>query len=574
LRGQGGKVFESAIASIIDLAFGPAPPGEDGANVQARTVTTAHTDLPSYSRSRRWTGEKYPGGLGVLDVLTTDYWTLRTLSAQAWKRSMYARGIIRRLVTNIINTGLHLEATPEEAILGVPDGSLEEWSELVEKRFELWANDPQLCDRLRANSFGEIQAIAKTEALVVGDVLCMLDIDQVTGLPLLRLENGANVQTPMERAIDRPGVNRVRDGVELDAAGRHVAYWVRQEDGKSKRIPAWGPKSKRRIAWLLYGTEKRAHETRGEPILSLVLQSLTEIDRYRDATARKAVIASMVALAVERDQPGTPSRSLTGMGGAPSLRKGLDTTTDTHGNEISYNSLEMIPGIIIEGLKPGEKIKALGSQGTDEKFGEFEEALIRAIAWCYEIPPEILCLSFSHNYSASQAANNEFALFLKRVRDGFSKQFCHPVYIEWLIAEVTAGKIEAAQLLESRRIPSAYDVFSAWFVADWAGQVKPAADMLKTVRAHIFLVDNLLMTRSRAMRELTGMKLSRAAKQARKDNELFAWAKEPLKTMEPEPKQGLTGLGRDDDDGDDEDEEASDMQTSRAFAVLAGRKSA
>lgn len=559
-------------SDLFDVLYGPGSHEPRSVDVQPKVVATAHTDLPNYTRWVNWTGERFPGGIGVLDVLTTDYWTLRQLSATAWKRGMYARGIIRRFVTNIINTGLHLEATPEEAILGVPEGSLEEWSELVEKRFELWANDPQLCDRLRANSFGEIQAIAKTEALVTGDVLCMLDIDQVTGLPLIRLENGGNVQTPMDRALDRPGANRVREGVEIDAAGRHVAYYVRQEDGSSKRIVAWGPKSKRRIAWLLYGTDKRAHEVRGEPILSLVLQSLSEIERYRDATARKAVIASMIALAVERDQPVTPGRSLTGMSGAPGLRKGLDTTTDTHGNEISYNSLEMIPGVIIEGLKPGEKIKALGSQGTDEKFGDFEEALVRAIAWHFEIPPEVLCLSFSHNYSASQAANNEFALFLKRARDGFAKQFCQPAYVEWLIAEVTSGKLEAPQLLESRRTASAYDIVAAWTTTDWAGQVKPAADMLKVVRAYIFMVDNLLTTRSRAMRELTGMKLSRAAKQARKDNELWVWAKEPLKALEPEPNEGLTGLGR--DGVEDDDDEAEGAELTRAFAVLSGRKSA
>lgn len=567
-------------ADLLDVCFGPAPPKASRAVVvhrptavetRAQTSATTYTDIPAFTRARAWTAEKYPGGIGVVDILTVDYWTLRTLSAELFRRNLYARGIIRRLVTNIVNTGLHLEATPDETVLGLAEDSLSDWTELVEKRFELWAGSEQLCDHTEAKSFGEIQAMVLLEALVVGDVLCMFSIDQRTRLPRIRLINGANVQTPFELVMDRPGRNRVRHGVELDANGRHVAYHVRQEDGTSKRILAYGPKSKRRIAWLVYGTDRRLDDVRGEPILSVFIQSLKEIDRFRDAVSRKAIIASLIALVKESGQAGIPSESLTGMTSVPTLRTGLDTTTDTQGNEVSYQSLEAIPGILIEGLKPGEKIKALGSQGTDEKFGDFEAAIIQAIAWVLEIPPECLRLTFSHNYSASQAANNEFALFLKRARDVFARRFCQPCYVEWLFAEVTSGKLEAAGLLESRRIAARYDIVAAWCATDWAGQIKPAADMFKVVRAYVFMVENGFMTRTRSMRELSGMKYMRAMKQLKKDNTLLAEALAPLEGAAkpralpaPEP-----GDDEDEDERDEGDEQERGPKEERALRNVA-----
>ena len=83
--------------------------------------------LPQYRYA--WdTGDKWNGGFGATEFLITDYWTLRARSKQLFESSHYARGLIRRLVTNEINTGLNLEATPEEVLLGKPEDSLADWS--------------------------------------------------------------------------------------------------------------------------------------------------------------------------------------------------------------------------------------------------------------------------------------------------------------------------------------------------------------------------------------------------------------------------------------------------------------
>ena len=91
-------------------------------------------------------GDKFAGGFGTTQVYLTDYWTLRQRPRQLFEDNVYARGIIRRLVTNEINTGLSLDAFPDENILGLEEDSLTEWTDDVESRFAIWAKNPELCD--------------------------------------------------------------------------------------------------------------------------------------------------------------------------------------------------------------------------------------------------------------------------------------------------------------------------------------------------------------------------------------------------------------------------------------------
>ena len=252
-------------------------------------------------------------------------------------------------------------------------------------------------------------------------------------------------------------------GVEVDGVGRVVAHWVKQDDGESKRLPAFGEKTGRKISWLLYGTDKRLDELRGQPLIAIVMQSLKEIDRYRDSTQRKAVNNSMLAMFIRKGEDKMSTLPVTG--GA--VRRDQATTTDSDGNKRNFNMTSQIPGVILEELQTGEEPVLMGGQGTDLSFGTFEEAIIRAVAWTLEIPPEVLRLSFSNNYSASQAAINEFKIAINRTWGDFGETFCTPIYIEWLISETLLQKITAPGFLQSWRNLNEYDVFGAWTATYW-----------------------------------------------------------------------------------------------------------
>lgn len=493
-------------------------------------------------------GSKFAGGFGVTKLLRADYWTLRARSAQLFETNLYARGLIRRLATNVVNTGLYLEATPEEEILGFQEDELADWSDEVEDRFTLWCDNARLCDQNERLTFGELQSYAYTEALIEGDVLCVLRQDPRTQLPRVQLIKGSSVQSPWGVAEIAP--NKIQHGVEIDSSGRHVAYYVQQEDGTSKRLPAFGEKSGRRLAWLMYASDKRLDDVRGKPILSLILQSLQEVDRYRDSTQRKAAVLSLIAGYVEKTQDKPGSRPISG--GA--VRRGLEVQQSADGNHLVRTS-EHLPGMFIEELNVGEKIQAFQTQGTTESFGLFEEAIIQAVAWANEIPPEILMLSFGSNYSASQAAINEFKMFLNKVRTLLGNAFCRPIYIEWLLAEVAARRIQAEGLLDSWRDFSLYDRFASWVSCDWSGQIKPAVDLSKLVGGYAAMAEKGYIDHDRAARELTGTSHRKNMRKLKRQNQLIADANAPLAALEAAAKTppGGSDAGKKDAGGQGED---------------------
>jgi lambda family phage portal protein len=494
-------------------------------------------------------GDKWAGSFGPTQLFAADYWTLRARSVQLFEENLYARGLIRRLVTNVINVGLHLEAMPEEAILGYPEDGLADWAETTETRFALWSNEPKVCDHSERCTFGALQAQAYMEALVAGDVLVQLVPDQRTKLPRVKLVSGSSVQTPAGLSITgkTAGGNRVVHGVELDANRRQVAYHVRQEDGTSKRLPAFGEKSGRRLAWLVYGSDKRLDDVRGKPILSLILQSLKEIDRYRDSVQRKAVINAILAMYITKTVAVSGTRPVAGN----AVRRGSQVAVDTTGQERSYKTAEYGgPGLILDELQVGEEPKAFQSNGTTEEFGKFEAAVVHAFAWAMEVPPEILTLSFQNNYSASQAATSEFKMFLNRVQTGWGDVFCQPIYVDFLISSALAQKIDAPGLLEAWRDVSKFDLFSSWTTSDWAGQIKPSIDAVKMAEAAAKRIEQGLSTRAREAREMTGMKFSKVVKIAKRESEQLAEAMEPLAKLEamkkpvPKPPGGGAAPGK------------------------------
>lgn len=477
-------------------------------------------------------GGKFAGGFGTTQVQAVDYWTLRARSTQLFNENLYAAGIIRRLVTNEVNTGLTPEAAPDEPVLGLPDDSLVEWTDDVETRFGLWGKTPTVCDFKRERTFGQLQQIARMEALIGGDCLVVVLQNQRTGMPQVQLIKGESVITPWGTDADIRKGHTVKHGVEFDAQGRVFGHWVQQTDGSFKRIPAYGEKSGRRVSWLVYGTDRRLDDVRGQPLLSLVLQSLKEIDRYRDSTQRKAVINSIMAMFIKKtaDKPGTLP-----MTGAATRRGSTDGTDNTtKGAPRRFNMSAHIPGVVFEELQVGEEPVVRGGEGTDTNFGTFEAAILNGVGWALEIPPEVLTLSFEKNYSASQAAINEFKMYINRFWSNWGESFCTPIYQEWLVSSALRGTIRAQGLLDAWRDPARYAEFASWTCADWYGSIKPSTDMAKAGKASQILVAEGWSNNARESRVLTGTKFSRNMKRLKAENKLKADAARPMLEIEKE----------------------------------------
>ena len=480
-------------------------------------------------------GEKYAGGLGPVPITITDYWALRERSASFFKTNLYARGIIRRFVTNVINTGLSLEADPiENLIPGTTDDSLSDWAISVEDKFSAWGSLPDVCHFGGQHTFGEIERYAYREALIEGDVLVVEHHNSKTQLPSYELVRGALVQTPLGSLGDNLGLtkgNSIEYGVELDQKRQPVAYWVVQKDFTHKRIAARGHRG-RLVAWLYFATDKRHDDIRGEPLVSLVMQSVSEIDKYRDSTQRKATLNATLAMFFYQspDSKVPNSRPVT----AGANRRVAGSTQLPDGSDYKLNIASTTPGIVYEQLPPGMEPKGFNSDGTDEKFGDFEKAILSGISWGLGIPMSVLTMMFSNSYSASRGEIKEFNMTLGVERNRFADTFTRPVYRSWLVAMALGRRIDAPGMLEAYRDPMKFDVYAAWSNSNWFGAVKEAVDLPKEVTGLAKMADNGYSTNSMNSRQLTNTRFTTNIKRVARENQLKADAMRPILELEKE----------------------------------------
>lgn len=496
----------------------------------AREEADANANISAttqYYDSGTYTGEKYPGGLApVVDLLDLDYWALRKRSNLLFYKNSYARGIVRRFVTNIVGGGLSLKSNPEAKVVGQTEDFLAEWEEDVETKFFLYNDTPTIIDNKRKRTGGQLQASVLNEAFIGGDCLVVLRQHPKYKLPVVQVITGDRVFTP----ISKIGDASVIDGVKLDKAGRHVAFYVEDSNAKEgyREIKAYGRNTGREQARLIYGIDKREDGVRGEPLLSIAIQPLMEIDKYRDSAQRKAVLNSVVVAAIER---GANNKAQTSLSKKNRAKATVDVV-DNENNNKRISFADMIPGMNFEYLNPDEKINFFSNNGVDSNFGAFESAVMVGLAWALEIPPEILLLSFNKSFSASQAAVNEFNFFLRKRRLIFGQNYCDFVYQDWFLSMVLLGKIEADGYLQNLGNADSWEVSQSWVTAAWIGAVKPPADILKLGKAYVLQVDNNMNTLTNVCLELNGLKFSRVIAQREKENIAVAKSMKPLLELE------------------------------------------
>jgi len=444
-------------------------------------------------------GEKFPGGFGKSRSFAhIDYFELRKKSNQLFTENPYAKGIIRRLVTNEVGSGLNLEAAPVNDILGLTEEAAQIWADNQETNWRLWSDIDYICDYKEQDTLGELAAKCRRESLIGGDVLVVLRINPKTKLPNIELIDGVHIRTPMKSDTK----NEIRHGVEIDKRGRHIAYYVQTDVfGEYKRIPAWGEKSGRRLAWLVYGCELRLDEVRGQPLLACMLYMLKELDRYRDSESRAAVVNSLMPMFIKKGAPGVSTRAIDG---GATLR-GSTNLPQTDGSTKKWNWGNMLPGTVPQSLAEGEEPVSFNTQRPNAGYTAFEEAIINVLSWVSEIPPEVTRLLFQNNYSASRQANNELNIYLVFRHKKFGNDFYQPIYVEHLIQSVLIGDVKAAGFIDAWWYEKNWRIFGAWTNAEWTGTSRPSVDIAKDVKAAVEMIDSMLTTRDQQCRKLSGM---------------------------------------------------------------------
>lgn len=477
-----------------------------------------------------WNGDKFPGSFGpTKDFEIVDYWTLRKRSMQLFKENLYAKGIIRRLLRNEIHTGINCTSSVISSILWPDMSEMDReakgviYSELLTQQFNLYAENKLIFDFKQSQTFGDFQEQVRLESLICGDGIIISRINPNTGLPYWEWINGNHIQSP-GNYTPRNG-NKIVEGVEYNKYGRQVAFHVMNQTDNGiefERIPCYGEKSGRLISWMVYGSEKLVEETRGEPLLACILYMIKELDRYRDAESRAAVVNAMIPLFIKRSPTSAigsrPSDGLARLRNepAPTILNG-DVTDD---RRPIRDIRSMQPGTIFDDLAPGEEMQSFQTNRPNVNYKAFEEAILSGICWALEVPPEIVMLRFQSNYSASRQANNEFEIYLSYQVKKNARRFCQPIYEEFVIQSCMNGQLDCPGLISAVWDSSQWKIKSAWLSCSWTGLNRPSVDPQKEVESSFKALDVGLTTYDIECRRHSGLSF-RQVMQIRKSEEEY-----------------------------------------------------
>lgn len=429
-------------------------------------------------------------GASVEEDIEKNVGKLRERSRDLFMGTPLATGAIKRIRTNVVGSGLRLNAQIDYEYLGMSPEEADQWETVAEREFSLWA-DSVLCDAQQMNNFYELQQLAFLSQLISGDCFALLPV-----IPRKTLPYDTRIQLIEADRVCNPPYDQIKDknvinGVEVGRQGQVIAYYIAQKHPLSsglvqnewKRVEKFGKHTGRQNVLHLMESE-RPEQRRGVPILAPVIESLKQLGRYSDAELMAAVVSGMFTVFIKSESPGEEPL-------------GQMLPDEELVDEADENSYELGNGAIID-LGPGEDVAQVNPSRPNTAFDGFVTSVCRQIGSALEIPYELLLMHFTSSYSASRAALLEAWKMFRMRRTWLANSFCQPIYEEWLAEAVAKGRIEAPGFFSDPMTRKAY------CGAEWNGPSQGQLDPVKEVTAAAKRVEHGFSTRARETVELTG----------------------------------------------------------------------
>lgn len=441
-----------------------------------------------------WAGEKTYGEMGAAYDLRPVYQTLALRSWDAYLNSDIAKAVINNYVLWSVGSGLTLQAYPERLVLeseGINFSNLEfnKLVRLTDARFKVHANS-RYSTLSKRDTLQTLASEVKKNISISGDCLIVNRYSKQTGWNT-DLIDGLHVCTPpvsqgYESQAKQRG-NKIIHGVEVNSNKTPIAFYVIGEGNKYTRIPARSRALNKTTAYLVYRDRYRVDYVRGLPLLSVVLETLKKLDRYKEASVSSAEEVVKIAYQIVHGASSTgknplstqlASAAVNGMGKAPeqqnySADKLASSIASTTNKQVFNNT-------------PDSRVETLEHK-NELYFREFWEINFNIICGALGIPPEVALGRFEQNFSSSRMAAKAWEYAMQVDRKNFKHVFYKPFYDVWFMTEVMNGKIKAPGYLEAI-LNKKHMSIEAYTNCNFIGASVPHVDPVKEVQAQRLLL--------------------------------------------------------------------------------------
>lgn len=446
-------------------------------------------------------GEQEPAAYDDMFYLyDVDYYTLARRAYTLITINEFARLAISRLTQFAVGTGLRLHPEPCKKFLKRKFGiNLDkEFTKDIQELWHLFENDKNVS----ATKEDNLHSLANQvffNAFVAGDILV---IKRVKNKNLeYQLVNGISVDSTKIKAENSN--NEIKSGVEIDDSGKHIAYYVKQNDGTEKRVPAYDSNG-RRIAWLVYASDKRLNSVRGYSPLGAIVQKLRKIGQYANSEVIAADANARFAAVIEQDKDSSGINPLKNAGFGRTMQNTKpekESPVNTIEIEKFKQQIKKIAAGIFFHVPKGQKMSSFDTKRPNVNYTNFLDGSMKYMYAALGIPFEIAVLLFSNNFSASRAALKMFELIIDYLRKySIVDMFYQIVYEQFFEIECLKNNIIAPKYLALKNNYGYMD--NAYTKAKFFGQKIPHIDEVKEVNAVLSKIKGGLTTYEQALETL------------------------------------------------------------------------
>ncbi len=393
------KVKESLLDQSLSYLF----PRWGVKRAMWREAASVHDSSRSGRRTRL--DENWPSAQSLrLGQTTTDLLDIQEMRSRAYqvmKKNPLGRGMIERVVDNVIGEGMIL----------IPKTDSKDFNAEVKERFAEWMDR---ADMRGIFTGAEIQRHMQRAYERDGDVGMVRVVHR--GKPRLQLVRAARINTP-DRLL---GDDNVKDGIRMDKWGKPLKFYV----GTHTQSGVTDHKIVDAHNFIYYPRMDDFDDVRGTSAFGPIFPLLGQIDGYIDAVVIAARMAAVFGLIMK---------------GANSNKQFSNLPTIQNSQGDAQKAVTLEDGMV-KYMGQQDDVVQVQAQQPMEQTPQFIAVLVRLLGVPFAMPLELTLLDFSQtNLSSARVAILQFYRAMMGKQQSFNKVVMTPIYRWWLAREIKTG---------------------------------------------------------------------------------------------------------------------------------------